>query len=319
VEAVVRKQHRTRLLLVILPLTLLFAPGHPTAARLAEEFKAETSKATLSRLNVASRAAYRNSREEALARTGPVVLVEGDNLVLRYGVFRQSARCVPEVYHTLKAIGHIPLAIHALLVHHTDKPLDDPRLFDLKRYKDQVTAASPALDACGLEKELLARQKQIVRISLDFLEAVLKHKRVEGKELLAFTRRVRPQIDAGVAGAARAQIDATHKQMTAWRNKLTEEEWKKLKVIVMGLQMPRRDNISVQYFARLLGVPGEGPRIIYSEAIFDEERALALLGTHLVDTRIGADFFGDPKRMHRDLLGDAAKVYLDELFKKSEP
>jgi hypothetical protein len=30
-----------------------------------------------------------------------------------------------------------------------------------------------------------------------------------------------------------------------------------------------------------------------------------------VDEAAGAAFFGDPMRMHRDLLADAAKAYLD--------
>ena len=93
-------------------------------------------------------------------------------------------------------------------------------------------------------------------------------------------------------------------------------EWKRLTVVVMGRQLPRKDNLAVQYFARLFGEPGEGRRIIYAEALFDEAKALDLLGTHLVDTRIGEAFFADPQRMHRDLLGEAAKVHLDTLFKK---
>ena len=89
-------------------------------------------------------------------------------------------------------------------------------------------------------------------------------------------------------------------------------------VIVQGTQPPRKDNLAVQYFARLLGEPGEGRRILYAEAIFDEARALALLGTRGLDTRLGADLFADPGRFHRDLLGDAAKKYLDELFSRDD-
>jgi hypothetical protein len=44
-----------------------------------------------------------------------------------------------------------------------------------------------------------------------------------------------------------------------------------------------------------------------------------MLGTRLVDTRIGAAFFEDPTRMQRDLLSDAAKQFLDELFPEAKP
>ncbi len=38
-----------------------------------------------------------------------------------------------------------------------------------------------------------------------------------------------------------------------------------------------------------------------------------LLGTNLLDTRIGADFFDDALHMHRDLLADAAAEYVKKL------
>jgi hypothetical protein len=50
--------------------------------------------------------------------------------------------------------------------------------------------------------------------------------------------------------------------------------------------------------------------------LFDEKRALNLLGTHLVDTGIGTYFFDDAERMHRDLLADAAREYLKKMAAK---
>ena len=52
----------------------------------------------------------------------------------------------------------------------------------------------------------------------------------------------------------------------------------------------------MQYFAWLLGTPGEGERIIYAEGLADESAALDLLATHRVDTGIGHDFFDDSMR-----------------------
>ena len=40
------------------------------------------------------------------------------------------------------------------------------------------------------------------------------------------------------------------------------------------------------------------------------------LGVLLIDRQVGAAFFGEPGRMERDLLGDAAKVKLLQLFGK---
>ena len=64
---------------------------------------------------------------------------------------------------------------------------------------------------------------------------------------------------------------------------------------------------------RLLGEKGEGERILYAEALFDESRALNLLGSYQLDTVIGSDFFEDPVSMHRDLLADGAAVHLKKM------
>ena len=75
--------------------------------------------------------------------------------------------------------------------------------------------------------------------------------------------------------------------------------------------MPRTNNLAVQYFSKLLGVKGEGIKITYAESVFQQKRAMQILGTSLLDAQIGEGYFGDPWRMHRDLLGNAAAVYLD--------
>ena len=270
-------------------------------------------------LNIASRAAYRRAKEDALIHAGPVVLLEGDDLVLKNGPQRTVVPITPDVYTALKAVSHVPLAVHALLGGKGDGPLDDKQLADLRRYRDTVAGAAKGLEGHGLSDAQIARQKEILDDSVQFLDLVLDHKKVGDDDVAGYLRRMRPQLDANTADAARAEIDALHRQMTAWKAKWTDDEWKRLTVIVMGSQLPRQDNLAVQYFDRLLGEKGEGGRVVYSEAIWDEDKALELMATRAVDSRIGAAFFGDPVRMNRDLLGDAAKKYLDELFKQPGP
>src|SRR4051812_29798605 len=60
-------------------------------------------------LNEASRTASRRAKEAALTRTGPVILVEGDKLVLNGANQRSETHFTPEVFHVLKSVSHIPL------------------------------------------------------------------------------------------------------------------------------------------------------------------------------------------------------------------
>jgi hypothetical protein len=74
--------------------------------------------------------------------------------------------------------------------------------------------------------------------------------------------------------------------------------------------MAREQEASMQYFQRLLHQSGEGDRVIFAEGLWDESKALDLLATHLTDTAASRAFFGDPARLHRDLLSDGAKAWI---------
>jgi hypothetical protein len=264
----------------------------------------------LDALNDAFREAYAQCRQRVVRRAGPVILVEGDNLVLLHNARRQEAKVVPDVYHTLKAVSHVPLAVYVMLVQFADTPLDKECLDALRAYRERVVRAEATLKDRGVAGETLQRQQDIIRAALRVLDPALDKKQVSGDDLRGFTRATRASLLANADDAAKAELDALDRQVRAWRATLSEDEWKTLHVVVMGSAMPRQGNLAVQYFADLLGEPGEGSRIVYAEALFEEPRAVNLLGTHLLDRRIGSAFFDDADRMLRDLLSDATREYL---------
>ncbi len=282
------------------------APPAPQAASAADP---------LMILNESFRAAYRRTKEANLARNGPVILMEGDNIVLRRGGTRLEVPYTPAVYHVLKSVAHVPLMLDVLLAPHADEAtLTDAALAELRDYRKLMEQAEPSLAAQGLEPEQLERQKKIFADCRAFLDSVVQARRCSREERVAFARRMTPAVMKNVGEAARAELDALHAQVRAWRSEMTPEEWKGLKVVILGSALPRKQNLTVQYFARLLGEAGEGPRIVYAESVRDEAKALDLMATRAVDTTIGDDFFNDPARMHRDLLSDAARDYLPLLI-----
>jgi hypothetical protein len=264
--------------------------------------------------NEAARSVYKAARERAWSEAGPIVLWDGDDLVFRVGSYRRVSQPIPPLYHDLKISGHMALGIHALLAHRGDAALGPVPLFELSRFRETVRKVHNALKERGLSKEQMQRQDKMLDACEAYLGKVIEARKGSSGDLRELLRSFRPILAENNRDAARAQIDGMHREMQQFRAQLGEAEWGKLRVIVQGSQMPRKDNLAVQYFARLLNEPGEGSRILYAEMLFDENRALALLGTRLLDTQLGDDVWEDPQRMHRDLLGDAARVYLDELF-----
>ena len=134
--------------------------------------------------------------------------------------------------------------------------------------------------------------------------------------LAAYANSVAPLVLTLTTEAANAQLDGLHALVQRWKAEFGPESWAKLHVLVLGPKTPRVDHLAYQYFVAALGPGSAETRVIYTESVYDENAALALLGVLLIDRQAGAAFFGEPGRMERDLLGDAAKVKVLQLFGK---
>jgi hypothetical protein len=272
----------------------------------------------LTALNNAFRAAYAEAKTRVLASSGPTLIVNGDIFTLLQNGRRIEANVGTPIYDPLKTIAHIPLAIYVILTPGTGN-VDDDRLKALASLRELIPPAAASLDTVKLSAATLARQRRIVATSLAFLDDVSAKRKFSRSQLLAFTRSMAPLVMENVTEATRAQLDATHAQVSAWRRDLSPEQWNQLHVLIIGPHMPREGLVVMQYFLRLLNESKEGRRVVYAESLWEEPKALDLLGTHLLDGSVGEAFFGDYMRMHRDLLGDAAAQYLPRLLSPVAP
>ena len=283
--------------------------GQPLAVA-ADDAPVATALDPLVELNGAFRAAYAAHRAEKLAAGGPVIIVSGDDLVLLAEGRRAQVRFSPDIYHVLKTYSHAPLAVHVMLVGKTDQPLDDAAIDGLRTFVRLLAAAEDQIDKLPVADDQRRAQRSLCEKSRRFVDEAIAARRVASERLEQFTRDIGPELLTNAGRAARAQLDALDRQVQAWRRELCPESWAQLRVIVEGSHTVREGNLAVQYFDRLLATNEREHRVVFTEGIYEEPRALAVLGTVIVDTRIGASFFGDPQRMHRDLLADAAAEYL---------
>jgi len=292
--------------------SLIAAAGVPAQTMSVPAGPAEPQ--ALTALNDAFRAAYADAKSRVLGSSGPILIVNGDNFALLRDGRRVEANVGVPIYNPVKTIAHIPLAIYVTLTP-GDGAIDDDRLKTLMGLREFIPPAEASLDTLKLPAPTLARQKRIVAASLAFLDDVAGRRKFARSSLLAFTRGMAPLVMENVTEATRAQLDATHAQVSAWRRDLSPQEWNRLHVLIIGPHMPREQLVVTQYFLRLLHEPREGRRVVYAESLWEEPKALDLLGTHLLDGSVGEAFFGDYMRMHHDLLGDAASQYLPRLLR----
>jgi len=269
-------------------------------------------------LNNAFREEYSRAKTEALRKVGPLIIVEGTKAVLVREGKKTEAEIQPAMYQALKAVAHIPFAVFLMFDRSDFGEFTEERVAELREYKKLIVDAESSLGDRGFSEGQLQRQHKIIDDSLAFLDAAIENRQVQKTALDDFARQITPLLLENVDEAAKVELDALHSHVSEWRHEMTPDEWKTLHVVVMVAHMPRDEELTVQYFQRLLNDPIEGHRIICAEGLWEEPRALDLLATHLIDGNAGEAFFGDYMRMHRDLLADAARAYIQNTLLKSE-
>ena len=256
-------------------------------------------------LNEAFRQQHADAREREWARHGPVILVEFEKLTLFQGDRRLSAEVLPPVYNRLKSIAHAPFAVY-LALEDAQGPLDNRRKAQLQDIATRLQAVRAALDTAGFSPAALPRQREILDRTATYIAATLKSGMADATELRAFAASTRPLFMKNVEEAAEMQIRGYDEQVAAWQHAFPDLNWRQLKVVITGSALPRKGNLATQYFAKLLGVPGEGERLVYAESLYEEPKALRLLNATAVDARAGSAFFDDSTYLHRDLMADVA-------------
>lgn len=193
----------------------------PLYARAAKEESARDP--LLDTLNSEFIRQYELALAATLAHAGPMILEEGDNLILVHNGERTSVPVKPVEYHELKAVAHIPLALFVMLSFPPDASLTDNRLAALRDYRKLMVKAQATLPDRHFTPEQMERQQAIFHASFALLDDVLASGEVNTPKLDAFTRQVAPLLLANVADATAAEMRALYATAAAWRKLLTPE------------------------------------------------------------------------------------------------
>lgn len=95
--------------------------------------------------------------------------------------------------------------------------------------------------------------------------------------------------------------------LRAFRDDSAPEAWADCLVLVCGPPFGRRDSIEIAAGMEVLGRDALGIRLLYVENVFSPDAAVRQVAGCIADRDLGADVFGDPMRMWRDLLGDTSR------------
>lgn len=231
---------------------------------------------SLDRVNDAFHGSYDDQR--AVAERDPILVVLADDLVLFRGDERTTFHVTTPEFTTAKAVAHAPVTLWLLL----QRPDAEARVEQLRAHIMQ-SPPDPILT------ETL-RWIDRMPFELDELAAAFG-----------------PKLMESIARATKMQLEALHRTTEEALAMLSPEERRALHVAVTGDHQARIRSMPMQYFQKRFADPD---RVLYAEGVVEAEPAAALIGKQRLDRAMAKAFFGNPRRMQRDLLGDAAKAEL---------
>ena len=259
-------------------------------------------------VNDAFHAEYDQARSSA-ELAAPVFVVLADSLLVFKSDGKTERRFAPLEFHVIKSAAHAPVAIFAAVKDAIERPLDARTKRALHAMRDAASRATvPSTRSDDVARDIDAT----LQASVAFLDEVLAEGRVARPKLDAFTARTGSLLLRLTEHATRVQLAALHAAVEEALASLTDAERRAMQVVVTGDHQARARSLGMQYFQKRFGEPpGAETRVTYAEGIDDPEEAVALVGTRRLDRAIATAFFGDAKRLQRDVLGDAAASLLE--------
>jgi len=261
---------------------------------------------SLDQVNEGFHAVYGEARHAA-KQDGPVFVVVADQLV----VFRDGKRTAysfsPRAFHVIKSVAHAPVALYALF----ERP-EPPDVTELNEARARIASAqaSAAKDAQELSPGARRELGEVLEACAVLLNQTLAEP--PSRERLAqFAGTTGPWLLSLAQEATRLQLDALHLHTEQALQELSASERVALQVVVAGDHQARVRSLAMQYFQKRFEQRSDAEqRVSYAEGVDNEQGALELVGTQRLDRSLARAFFGEEKRLQRDILGDAVTEQL---------
>jgi hypothetical protein len=267
-----------------------------------------TTDTPLDAVNEQFHAAHEAARNQA-RHDGPVLVVLADDLIVFEGGARRAYSFSPPLFHVLKSAAHAPVALYALC--ERDPAQRSASLSRLHHHMGQALDRLPDVEL-QLEAAVYDDMRAVLERTRDLTRALQAGAAREGLD--AFAAAIGPALLRLAHAATRVQLAALHAHTSEVLRTLSAQQRSSLHVVVAGDHQARVRSLPMQYFKKLLGEPAsEERRVTYAEGVRDERAAFELVGAQRLDRCMARAFFGEEKRLQRDILGDAAALELQGL------
>lgn len=249
----------------------------------------------------------------------PVIVMFHEEVILYHNGREERVNVIPKQYHQVKGIGHMSFGVYVTLANNGYGELRPDIQEALEHQLDLIDRGLKFLQYDPLPLEYAATHREILESARDMIRNVLGSGQVQEKSVMDFCQKSAPLYLEGARIGAQLEIDTLHDAVMIWRDRLGDDHWENIYVVICAAHQGRYRETTLQYFQRLLyeqeGLAAENEdRVVYAEHINEPQAALELLARHIVDQQASNDLFGDPTRLQEDLMSDGAAAYLKELL-----
>ncbi|AKA01253.1 hypothetical protein SAZ_00900 [Streptomyces noursei ZPM] len=254
-------------------------------------------------------AAYRGR----MLATTPVILALFDGaggrmLLYRPGCPAVEAPTVPIAYQYLKAVAHSTVAVYEL-AHHGDA-LSAGASGVLSGLAEANERALASVDELALDAGDARTAGTVLALNRDFFSRATAGRIAAPRDLAAYARECVPHVVRLMDRAAALQVSHWMTVVEQWRASLGAS-WTSVHAAVNTLYVTRQKNILFTVLAQFMGEGAIGERLLLFETpefTTAPERMLDLLARIGADRELGGTFFGHPRVMDVEVLGDAART-----------
>lgn len=276
-----------------------------TAAAMAWQRARRNVAAQLQALDDDFHTVYGRLRLQAAYET-PVLVHSGELLTLFLQDRKQEYTITHRWIELLKATAHVPVGLFALL--HSEPSV---RVIAQQLTALETSMQESELALADLDTETRTAVANVLGATHALVAHVLAEGRVDPDDIALFAGEQGPALLQLIERATELELAALHEATEAALGTLTASQRAELEVVVAGVHQARARSLALQYFQKRFGEqPGEEKRVSYAEAAADVEEARQLVGTRKLDRAIAGAFFGDERRLQRDVLADAAAKLL---------
>lgn len=249
----------------------------------------------------------------------PVIVLENNDVNLLWNGQREEICYIPDLYHKIKAIGHVSFGVYLAIKNNGAGKLKEDIKADLANQKTQIVEAIMILDKEEMPDHYREVQFNILENARMAIENVISTGRISENFAGSFAQKNGSLYLESTIVCVAIELDVLNDIVLGWKSKMSQQQWDSLFVVICSGHQARYRLTTVQYFDRLLGEEeGAGAskedKVVYGENIHGVDSAMDMLSRHIIDQTTSLDLFGNKTKMQEDLMADAAEAYLDKMF-----